>query len=437
MKMTVCSIVLLVGSSSAFAGFNAQMISASNYDPDTSVMNASLGITGSHVLENFEDYSFETDLTILVEGVPFAQLACDAGVADEKWDGDCVLHNVNAVPMDGRDVSFQFSQGVLEFGVGISHLEQATRVLVNGVQIVSDVRTMSNWTSGGPNVRNGYLWITADSGDVIESVTFDGNDMSDSVFFDHAAWLCADDSGLVHHWNLEGHTDDIVGGAIGTPNALSYCTDYLPGNVGLGGVFNGSNSRIETNLIPMLGPDDSITFSVWFNCDDMPATIAGDLYGLETGGAQEIRLLVRGDNGGLQASFRDDNGVQGVAMYPNSVIDGQWHHAAAVRDGVENTVDLYLDGVLVASTSSSTGSINVSSPVTMFIGADHHSSNGAQDYFPGMIDELRVYNRALTAAEIRALAAAPCLPGDINEDGVVNVDDLNIMLSNWALTCFP
>ncbi|MCA9293192.1 MAG: LamG domain-containing protein [Phycisphaerales bacterium] len=200
-------------------------------------------------------------------------------------------------------------------------------------------------------------------------------------------------------------------------------------------MFNGSTSRIETNYAPSLGPDDSMTISAWVRATTLSATIAGDIVGLERASSTEIRLLVRGDTGQAHASFRSDNNGQAVVISPQAVVDGQWHHLASVRDGVSDEVRLYVDGRLAGYVASANANINVSNPLSLAIGADNHATHGLQDFFPGEIDELRIYQRALTFAEIRSLAGRPCIDGDVNYNGSVDLSDLNDILFNFGQVC--
>ena len=84
--------------------------------------------------------------------------------------------------------------------------------------------------------------------------------------------------------------------------------------------------------------------------------------------------------------------------------DGQWHHVAAVLPALASpngtNVILYVDGALESLSSKSASAINTTA-VSATIGVDSQSR-----YFPGVIDEVRIYNRALTAGEIAALYAA-------------------------------
>src|SRR3989442_14968578 len=80
---------------------------------------------------------------------------------------------------------------------------------------------------------------------------------------------------------------------------------------------------------------------------------------------------------------------------PLAYNDGTWHHAAAVlRNGL---VELYVDGTLkAADTTSPISSVRPS----MGVQIGHLAS-----YFVGDIDEVRVFSRALIAAEVAALAS--------------------------------
>jgi hypothetical protein len=84
-----------------------------------------------------------------------------------------------------------------------------------------------------------------------------------------------------------------------------------------------------------------------------------------------------------------DRAVRGAATLPVNT----WSHIATTYDGVRQR--FFLNGVLVA-TANGTGSIAVSNGAIRIGG--NASSTG--EFFQGLIDEVRVYNRALTAAEI-------------------------------------
>jgi len=82
----------------------------------------------------------------------------------------------------------------------------------------------------------------------------------------------------------------------------------------------------------------------------------------------------------------------------------QWHHAAITQDGVAGTTSIYVDGSL-ASTGAAE---NFTGTGALWIGGDEFSVGGSlEELFNGVIDDVRLYNRALSAAEITQLYTAP------------------------------
>lgn len=80
--------------------------------------------------------------------------------------------------------------------------------------------------------------------------------------------------------------------------------------------------------------------------------------------------------------------------------DGNWHHAAAVRLGTNAL--LYIDGVLVVQASNQQAYQDIGSSNPLKIGRRFVVSEPA-DYYSGELDELRIYNRALSASEVAQL----------------------------------
>ncbi|NCA76311.1 MAG: LamG domain-containing protein [Alphaproteobacteria bacterium] len=76
----------------------------------------------------------------------------------------------------------------------------------------------------------------------------------------------------------------------------------------------------------------------------------------------------------------------------------EWHHIAATWDG--STVKLYLDGALdFLSVTTFSSPIDINN-FPLYIGVDHP---GVTEYFTGKLDDIRIYNRALTQEEITSL----------------------------------
>jgi hypothetical protein len=80
----------------------------------------------------------------------------------------------------------------------------------------------------------------------------------------------------------------------------------------------------------------------------------------------------------------------------SNVLSGAWHHVIGTYDG--STIKIYVDGILQASKSWSSGLDGATA--TAYIGQDDYDSSRR---FTGLIDDVRIYNRALSADEIKRL----------------------------------
>ena len=147
-------------------------------------------------------------------------------------------------------------------------------------------------------------------------------------------------------------------------------------------------------------------------------------------------------------SFERNQASEELAFYhwPNfhsttvSVAANGWHHIAATFDGLEQNI--YLDGKLV-STVENTGEMNINSD-PVYIG-----SNGSSRYFNGLVDDVQIYDVALSAEEIEDLAESieidpgpgdpgpgdpePAVPqfvrGDSDDNGLLNLTDAFFILN--------
>ena len=159
--------------------------------------------------------------------------------------------------------------------------------------------------------------------------------------------------------------------------------------------FDGIDDYIELADIDY-GSSQRISISMWLKFS-APASTAfvmrkansssNNPYYIQAASNGKISARVNGINGG---------GIAGLA-------DNQWHHFAMTYQGSSSYLRTYKDGVLVASVTNATPPVDNDFLVT--IGG---SANGSYQ-FAGSIDDLRIYNKKLSAAEIAELAAAPHL----------------------------
>jgi hypothetical protein len=104
-----------------------------------------------------------------------------------------------------------------------------------------------------------------------------------------------------------------------------------------------------------------------------------------------------GEVGKVEVAFYNSNAILYRASSTSTFNDNQWHHAVGTFDG--SNLRIYVDGNLQGSLVTTT---QVYYPATgaAAIGRDGDNNTG---YFSGLIDEVRIYNRALTADEVTDL----------------------------------
>ena len=158
-------------------------------------------------------------------------------------------------------------------------------------------------------------------------------------------------------------------------------------------VFTGvGNGLVREHLNDM--PVKQLSMGGWLKADkiDHPAGIIALGRGKDDSTAISLEpvkgLRYRIHAGGSQ--------VEGSAAKDFDLHDNRWHHVYLTYDSA--SVTLYLDGDLKDSLSAG-GLIN-SAPV-LHIGSSAEEKDGAADTFKGRLDDIQVYNKALTADEIQ------------------------------------
>jgi alpha-L-rhamnosidase len=183
--------------------------------------------------------------------------------------------------------------------------------------------------------------------------------------------------------------------------------NYVAGRLGQAIYLNGKSESIKIGHYPKLKPDKEITISAWVKPgDDLgnePPDQAGnwrEIYRKEDGNAR--CLLAFGKTGektglwlGLGISGKYTEHCGPLAL--EAVKDGRWHLVAAVYDG--SAMRFYFDGREIASVAMS-GPLDTSGSSPAYIG----SSQGESEFFTGCIDDVRIYNRALSAEQVKKLA---------------------------------
>jgi hypothetical protein len=208
--------------------------------------------------------------------------------------------------------------------------------------------------------------------------------------FPVGAWSFNEGRGSVAH-DLSGHREDgsLEGGAQWTQGRFQG---------GLG--FNGSAAAVDVPDTPALEPA-AVTVSAWVNGSASPGGYKYILAKGANGCLAASYGLYTGANGGLAFYVSSDQGLSWT-LSPNdgqSVWNGQWHNVIGTYDG--SSVRLYVDGRQVGSGTPDTAPIAYGLPTTndLTIG-DYRGCTGLD--FSGSVDEVKVFDRALSPLEIAA-----------------------------------
>jgi hypothetical protein len=215
-------------------------------------------------------------------------------------------------------------------------------------------------------------------------------------------------SGLVGYWPLDGQTTnwktDTTADLSGQNNtstlvSMSTSTSPVPGKTGQALKFNGSSSYIDVpNASGLNFGTGSFSASAWFKTSQNRTNFRG-VFDKENGAAY-YQLMINKSDGELRASINDSGGHFDDIKSSAAFDDGKWHLGIIVRDTASGKFLLYADGVVVASTvSAATGSLTNTADLTLGL------LFGGSYYFNGPIDDVRIYNRALSPQEITQLYA--------------------------------
>lgn len=251
-------------------------------------------------------------------------------------------------------------------------------------------------------------------------------------------------SGPVGLWKAEGNANDSAGTNDGV---LVNGTGFAPGVFGMAFSFDGINDEVRIPNSPDLAPTNGVTVIGW-----LITTGTVDFAGLVDKFVQDTvtsgyAVSMSGDNGFGQnhrGILRADLGLGSgytTAFNQKRVDDGQPHQFALTCDGAQ--AFLYVDGV--AGNAVTITNWVATNSQDLFFGVDTSSSSR---HFQGQLDELAIYDRALTAEEVKALfdsgqpvlTIRPATPGFVNLSWPTQAVGFHLQASenlappNWADT---
>ena len=285
---------------------------------------------------------------------------------------------------------FYAGTGWHHFVYVIDNTNTLQKVYVDGVQAGSSTYTQPIlYTGFGQNTfigRHGNGLNTDDFNGTIDDVCIYNRALDDQEVQDVYS-----NAYQMSYWKFDegkgGNVKDSAGGNDGVVNEAT----WLTGMKGRALSFDGIDDCVE---IPgLLGKSRNITISIWANLR------VGD-----TSGAEAVSL---GDYVGIRLDGNGNKGVMGFyydgttwhATTTGTFYAGAgWHHVVYVIDASNTSQNVYIDGVVMGSTAHTQSLSYVGLGSNTFIGK-HGNGVGTYD-FNGLIDDVSVYNRALSNQEV-------------------------------------
>lgn len=216
--------------------------------------------------------------------------------------------------------------------------------------------------------------------------------------------LLAQNLGLIHRWTMNGNGTDQIGELHFTPVGTPITTENREGLPGSAILFNGTDAYYDTaqEADPILnGSSSSFTISLWVK-GTFPTAQNGNLGNfLGFGSNLGMQYYFNASCGNQFRFFTNNNGTGDIDLITddcNTYQNDRWYHVAVIWDKDTATGYLYVDDRLVAQASGNntpwTGSTTT---LTLGFGALNTSY-----FFPGSIDDVRIYDRVVRPIPILA-----------------------------------
>jgi hypothetical protein len=212
------------------------------------------------------------------------------------------------------------------------------------------------------------------------------------------------DTNRMAYYTMEGDAKDGSGkGYNGTLVGDPVFMDSITG-LGKAMLFDAVNDYVELPIAPMLSTLSGITVAGWVNFDTGGSGTGYYERFFDFGSGATVNLFLtlrRGATGTMRFAITKSGNTAESGVNAEVPLPTGWHHLAGVIDGTAMTMGLYLDGSPVAGGPTLLVPKDMGTTTQNWLGRSQYP---ADNYFKGMMDNVGIYNRALSEGEVRYLA---------------------------------
>jgi hypothetical protein len=408
LKLPMCGLLVIAALLTASEGMATQFITNGGFELPQGTYSMITSLPGWFVSDNVDVQSYSQGGWPAYEGDQSIDLS---GCAT---NGAYIEQSFPTVPGDLYQLSFHYANNIYE------GQEARGRVRVMGSAIqVDELLRHSGSTQSAMNYIAFATNFLADSTLTTLRFThiFPPSSQCQGIVLDAVgvtnltAGCVSPPAGLVAWWPGGGNANDIVGTNNGT---LHNGVAFVTAEVGQAFLFDGTQNFVQVpdspTLSPHVGPLGEMSLEAWVRIERLPQV--DPLTGFPNraivvkGGNPpdwEYGLFIKTNARPSFSLFHPD----GMAPYggieaANPISTNQWHHVVATsKKGV--FVRIYVDAQLAGETTSFSGDTAHGSSLLYF------GRRGDGEFFDGALDEVSLYNRALSSSEVAALYTAGSL----------------------------
>lgn len=215
--------------------------------------------------------------------------------------------------------------------------------------------------------------------------------------------------GLIAHYSFDEGSGNLTKDQTGKngDGTINGETVWVDGKFGKALLFNGNNSYVSVGASPAMSGLTQFSLSLWMKPSD--TSIVSSQIIFQRGSPYHFHGTITISYSTLTQKivFYFDDGNKLVSVHTCYLIDNnEWHHVAI--SVIAGNITSYVDGVSCRPNSSDTivsllGDGNGSYGYNLNFGAYQKDSDTPIDYYKGVLDEFRIYNRPLSPSEISVL----------------------------------